>query len=70
MIDDPFMVPRPPLMTAEAARDLARMYKGFADHLSGLGVRSEATRMERDSQWWLAYSIALAQTPPARDSST
>jgi len=24
----------------------------------------DATRTERDGQWWLNYSIALAHTPP------
>jgi hypothetical protein len=64
MSDEPFMPPRPPLMSPETARDLARASKGMARQLDEVGVRREAARMERDSQWWLTYSIALAQTPP------
>jgi hypothetical protein len=61
----PFMLPEtPPLMGAARARDLARIYKGFADHVRGLGDVSGANSAERQSQWWLAYSVALSQTPP------
>jgi hypothetical protein len=49
-------------MTPEQAQDLVRDYKAMADHLSAAGVHLDAARMERDSQWWLTYSIALAQT--------
>jgi hypothetical protein len=63
MSDEPFMLDEtPPIMSAEQARNIARHYKGFADHMASLGVRAEATRLERQSNWWLAYSIALAQT--------
>jgi hypothetical protein len=64
MSDQPFMLPPPPLMTAEKARDTARAYKALATHLSTVGYASEATRMERDSAWWLAYSLTLAATKP------
>ncbi len=62
MSDGPFTFPPPPLMTPEQAQDLVRDYKAMADHLSAAGVHLDAARMERDSQWWLTYSIALAQT--------
>jgi hypothetical protein len=64
MSDDPFMLPTPPLMTQDKARDVGRAYKAMAQHLSELGAQGEAGRMERDSQRWLTYAIALAQIPP------
>ena len=66
MSDLPFMLPdTPPLVTAEQARDVGRAYKGLADRLANLGARGDATRLERQSQWWQAYALVLAQTPPA-----
>lgn len=63
MSDEPFLLPTtPPLMDAAKARDVARGYKGLADHLAELGAAAEAARNRRSSQWWMAYSIALAQT--------
>ncbi len=64
MSDDPFSLPPIALMTAERARDIGRSYKALADNLTELGAAREAARAERDSQWWLTYAIALAQTPP------
>ena len=64
MSDQPFILPPPALMTPDRARDVGRAYKALADYLSDLGAQREAVRAERDSQWWLTYSIALAQTPP------
>ena len=65
MSDEPFMLDgTPPLMSAEQAREVARLYKGFADHMARLGARGDAGRLERQSNWWLGYSVALAQTPP------
>ncbi len=64
MSDGLFGLPPTPLMTPEKARDVGRAYKALANHLTELGVQGEAGRAERDSQWWLTYSIALAQTPP------
>jgi hypothetical protein len=49
-------------MSPEKARDVGRAYKAFADHLTEFGLAREAAIAMRDSQWWLAYSIALAQT--------
>ena len=63
MSDEPSLLPTtPPMMSASQARDVARGYKGLADHLSQLGAAGEAARNMRSSQWWMAYSIALAQT--------
>jgi hypothetical protein len=55
----------PPLVSAVQARDLARLYKGMADHVRNAdpGGASDA---ERRSAWWMAYSIALSQIPPGR----
>jgi len=60
--DEPFHVPMPPMMSPEKARDIARLHKGFADQLRDFGQTAEAARAERQSQWWMTYSIALAQT--------
>jgi hypothetical protein len=62
MSDDPFTIPPIPMMSAEKARDVARAIQGLANHLTEIGVPTEAARFERTSQWWLTYSIALAQT--------
>ena len=51
-------------MSAVKARDAARGYKGLADHLRDAGAVAEANRLERQSQWWLAYAVALSQIPP------
>jgi hypothetical protein len=67
MSDNPFFLPTPPLMTPEKARNLGRAYQAMAEHLSSAGVNREAARMERESQWWLTYSIALSQTPERPD---
>jgi hypothetical protein len=64
MSDNPFSLPPPPLMTPQKALDVGRAYKALAEHLVDLGAQREAGRAERDSQWWLAYAIALAQTQP------
>lgn len=63
MSDDAFPQ-QPPLMGAVKARNLARLYKGFADALRRDGHVALANQAERDSQWWLTYAIALSQTPP------
>lgn len=66
MSDDFFSLPPIPLMTPERALYLGRACKAMAEQYVESGVRPLAARMERDSNWWLAYSIALAQTPPAK----
>jgi hypothetical protein len=62
MSDSSFGLPPPPLVTPEKARDTARAYKALAQHMAEFGALGEAGRLERDSQWWLTYSTALAQT--------
>ena len=49
MSDEPFMLPRPPLMTREKARDVARAYKALAGHFVAIQVPREATRAEQQS---------------------
>lgn len=71
MNDEPFMPPQPPpLMSATKARNLARAYKGMANHLRSEGLTAEANVMERDANWWLFYAIALSQTPPDEEKPT
>jgi hypothetical protein len=60
--DSAFLPPQPPLMTPDQARDLGRSYKALADHLAELKMPRQASMAMRDSQWWLTYAIALAQT--------
>ena len=49
---------------AAKARDLARLYKGFADALRTDGHDRLARDAEAQSQWWLTYAVALSQIPP------
>ncbi len=53
---------RIPKMSPEAAQEIARGYKWLAESYASAGMTRDATRMERDSQWWMTYSISLAQT--------
>lgn len=62
MSDEQFGLPPVPVMTPQKARDVGRLYKALAIQLADLGVAAQAARAERDSQWWLTYSITLAQT--------
>lgn len=55
---------RIPPMSAEHAQDIARGLKWLAQSYGAAGMAREATRAERDSQWWLNHSLSLAQTPP------
>jgi hypothetical protein len=64
MSDQQFVLPPVPLMTPERARDVGSAYKALASQLTEAGVIGDAARLERTSQWWLTYSIALAQTLP------
>jgi hypothetical protein len=66
MSDEPFLPMQPQLMSAVRARNLARHYKGFANALRAEGFTVEANQAERDSNWWLAYALALSQIPPGR----
>ena len=55
---------RVPLMPADKAQEIARGLKWLAQSYAEAGMVRDATRAERDSQWWLNYSISLAHTPP------
>lgn len=64
MTQQPFDPTQIPQMPAEQARDLALGWKALADQLADAGVQGQARYAERQSQWWLTYSIALAAKPP------
>jgi hypothetical protein len=51
----------PPLMSAVRARDVARVCKAGAERLRELGDTATARYLERQSAWWMAYAVALAQ---------
>jgi len=68
MSDSPF--PPKPLMSAVKARDVARDFKAWSEHLHELGLIAEANRAERDAQWWMTYAVALSQIPPGRTDPT
>lgn len=55
---------RIPLMSADKAQEIARGLKWLAQSYAEAGMTREATRAERNSQWWLDYAISPAQTPP------
>jgi muconolactone delta-isomerase len=60
---EPFMLNEtPPVVSAQQARDVARQYKGFAEYMRRLGARGDALALERQSAWWMTYSLVLAQT--------
>jgi hypothetical protein len=70
MSDVPPLGPPPvPLMSPDKARDVARAYRTLADHLTEFGLPRQAGIALRDSQWWLTYSIVLAQTKPDLDAA-
>lgn len=60
---------RIPKMPTAKAQEIARGLKWLAQSYAEAGMVRDATRAERDSQWWMTYSISLAQTPPAERSS-
>lgn len=64
MSDEIFLPPRPALMSAIKARNIALSYKALADQFEEVGDRVRAALAMRDSQWWLTYSVSLSQTPP------
>jgi hypothetical protein len=69
MSDSPFLLPQPPRVTADEARDTARLWKGMADHLATLRDMAGARHAMQESQWWMAHAIALGQpTPPPEPS--
>lgn len=53
---------RIPKMTPDEAQEIAHALKGLAQSYATGGMARDATRAERDSQWWMAHSISLAQT--------
>jgi hypothetical protein len=55
---------RIPLISAEKAQEIARGLKWLAQSYTEAGMVRDPTRAERDSQWWLNYSVSLAHTPP------
>jgi len=55
---------RIPRMAPEKAQDIARGLKWLAQSYAKAGMQRHALRAGSDSQWWLAYSISLAQMPP------
>ena len=69
MSDNPFSLPPTPLITPEKALYVSRAYKALAENLTEAGIPREAGHAERQSQWWVTYSIALSQTPPPEEST-
>lgn len=67
-MSDPIEQGRVPKMPPEAAQDIARGLKWLAQSYASAGMARDATRAERDSQWWLAYSLSLTQTQPGSKS--
>lgn len=63
-----FRIPRPPLMTPEKARDIARSYQGLAEQFAETGAQRSHDRAMRDSQWWLTYALRLAHTAKDQDA--
>ncbi len=55
---------RIPEMPPESAQEIARGLKWRAESHAKAGMTRDASRAERDSQWWMTYSISIAQTPP------
>lgn len=56
-----YEVKQPPDVTAQEARDTARLWKGMADHLSSIRDAAGARRAMQESQWWMACAIATGQ---------
>ena len=52
-------MPAPP-MTPEKARDVGRNLKGMADQLTEAGDLNLAHNMQRQSEWYFVYALALA----------
>jgi len=60
--DWPFHPPLPPVMSPQKARDVARRWKWMADSFLADNMRSQATLMLRESEWWLGYALTLEAT--------
>ncbi len=65
MSASPFMLPQPPRVTQEEALDTARLWKGMSDHLATIRDMAGSRRAMQESQWWMAYSVALGQVKPS-----
>ena len=52
----------PPSMTPERARDIGRLYQALSEQFDASGGRAQAARELQKAQWWLTYSLTLAQT--------
>jgi len=52
----------PPLMSAERAHDIGRLYQALAEQFEAGGGNAQAARELRKAQWWLTYSITLRET--------
>ncbi len=57
---------RIPKMPPESAQEIARGLKWLAESYAKAGMTRNASQAERDSQWWMTYSISLSQIPPDR----
>ena len=55
---------RIPKMPPASAQEIARGLKWLAQSYAEAGMARDATRADRDSQWWMTYAKSLAQTPP------
>jgi len=51
-------------MAPDKPQEIARGRKWLAQSYAEAGMQRDAQRAGNDSQWWLAYSTSLAQTPP------
>ena len=51
-----------PLMSPERARDIGRLYQALSEQFEAMGGRAQAVRELQKAQWWLTYSVTLAQT--------
>ena len=63
MSDSPFLLPQPPRVTTEEARDTARAWKGMADHLRAIRDVAGSRHALQESQWWLVFAQALSANP-------
>lgn len=54
--------PQVPLMTPQAARGIGRALRALSDSYTEGQMTRQAAVALRDSEWWLAYAITLAQT--------
>lgn len=60
----PFPEPRSvALMSPEKARDIARTLRWLSDSYAEAEMEPQSRRAFRESEWWLQYSLVLAQRP-------